>query len=114
VIRLTWPAWVFVICVVASLTCTVVGATIAAIAFARLAKHLDRTSSEAATLVDAQRVERNLARINNFANGIQPLIERSFAALGSLNAALTEMRLPEAMLALRTARAAVRLLISGR
>src|ERR1700722_15423017 len=105
--QLTWPSWVVVACAVASLACIVVGAIIVAVAFSRFSKHLDRTSEEAAALVDKQRLELNLARINNLIAGIEPLVERSFAALGTLNDALAELRLPEAMLALRAARASL-------
>jgi hypothetical protein len=111
---LTWPVWILVICVAASFACIVVGAIIAARAFARFSKHLDRTSSEAAGLVNAQRLQSNLVRITSLIDGIKPLGERSLGALGEINAALAELRLPQAALALRTAGAAVRLLFSGR
>lgn len=110
----TWPTWVLVICVAASFACMVVGALRAALALARLAKHLDRTSNEVATLVDAQRLESNLARMSNFANGVEALVARSRCAVNDITASLAEFRLPEAVLAVRTARAAVRLLLSGR
>jgi hypothetical protein len=112
--HLTWPAWILVICAVTSVACIVVGAIIAALAFAQFSKHLDRTSSKAEALVDAQRLEFNLARITHLIDGTEPLVERSLAAIGAINASLAEFRLPEAMLALRAARAAVRLLFSGR
>jgi hypothetical protein len=112
--HLTWPTWILMVCVVASLACVVAGATRAALAFARFSKHAKRTSDDAAAIVNSARLEANLASINQLSAGIEALVERARTALTSISVSLEELRLPQAMLALRAARAAVRLLISGR
>lgn len=112
--HLTWPAWILVICLLASFVCAIVAASVAVLALARFSKHLKRTSNEAAALVDAKRLEMNIARITGLVDGVEPFVDRSRVAIASINAALGELRLPEAMLAVRTASATVRLLFSGR
>jgi len=111
---LAWPLWIVAICAVASFACIVIGLSVAGVAFARFSRHLDRTSEDGANLMDADRAEMSLARINNAFEQMPVFIERARHAIDSIRASLEALRLPEAMLALRTARAAVRLLFSGR
>ncbi len=65
-------------------------------------------------MVDVRRAEAALARMSAAAEGIVPLIARAQRALVVIQSSLQTLRLPEAMLALRTASAAVQLLFSGR
>jgi len=114
VMQFAWPAWILMICAVASFVCVAIGAAMAGIAFARFSKHLKRTQAEAEATFDVARTEAALARIDAAVEGIGPLIVRAQNALITIQVSLEELRLPEASLALRTAGAAVRFLFSGR
>jgi len=102
------------VCVAVSLLCAIVGAAMAGAAAMRLKAHQERTQDLAEKLVDQQRLQKNLAQINASADRSPELSARAQAAVESIKTSLAELRLPKAMLALRAARVAVRLLFSGR
>ena len=53
-------------------------------------------------------------RINTDLDQMLPLLARVKEAVASINASLQQLKMPRAVLALRTAGAAIRLLLSGR
>ncbi|HVA26589.1 MAG TPA: hypothetical protein VNF68_00305 [Candidatus Baltobacteraceae bacterium] len=111
---MAWPAWILAICAATSLVCCAIATVIAGLAIVRVSKHVQATTHAFAEVADVSRTEANLARITAVIDAVDPLAARARAAVGSIRASLDAMRLPEAMLALRAARAAVRLLVSGR
>ncbi len=111
---MAWPAWIIAICVATSLVWCAIAAVIAGLAAARVSKHVRAITDAAAAIADVPRTEANLARIAAVSDAVDPLVARARTAVETIRASLDAMRLPEAMLALRAARAAVRLLGSGR
>lgn len=102
------------VCAVASLLFIIAGGAIAGVAAARLKHHQARTQEAAERLVDAKRVHAIVARLSAADVALAQLLDRAKAAVASIGASLEDLRLPQAMLALRAAGAAVRLLFSGR
>jgi hypothetical protein len=110
---MTWPAWVLVICAVASLVCVLYGVVRAAMAARVVKAHADRLKT-APLVTDAARAQTYVARINEDMAGIQALLERAQAAIAQINRGLADLRIPEAVAAVRTAGLAIRLLLNHR
>lgn len=105
--------WILAACIMLAIVLIVAGIIAAAIGGLRVKRHVEALKhspvlgypAEAQAL--AHRIEADLAQM-------QPLLERAKLAIDRINQSLQQLRLPEAAFALRTARAAIRLLISGR
>jgi hypothetical protein len=112
--QLSWPAWILVICAVASLVFVIAGVVIALRANARFNRHVAATAAFAQSIVDVERLNSVVRRLEADDISLALLADRVDAAGARINAALNDLRLPQAMLAVRTANAAIRLLLSGR
>ena len=111
--HLAWSQWTLVACVAASLILLAVGALRARSA---VAKTLWRTT-EVRSRIAALHVEsgqKYIDRINADVARMPDLIERVNVALDIMNRSMNTLKLPEAIASLRTAAAAVKLLVSGR
>ena len=110
---LAWPAWILVICAVIALVCVAYGALRAIAALRIVKKHSDalRASPLIARATGAQ---NDVNRIRADVVVIQSLVERSKYAIAEINQGFADLRIPQAVAAMRTANAAVRLLFSGR
>ena len=110
---MSWPAWVLVICAVLSVILIAYGALRAALAAKRVKDHTDRikasplATNAASAAVYGERINADLAQID-------VLLARANAAISSINASIQQLRIPEAVAAVRTAGAAIRLLFNGR
>lgn len=71
-------------------------------------------TQELVRALDFPSAERSVARINAAVAKMPLLADRANAAVASMNHSTSELKLPEAMSALRAAAAAVKLLFSGR
>lgn len=110
---MTWPAWVLVICAVVSLACMLYGAVAAGLAARTVKVHADRVRA-LPLLADAAAAQVNVQRINDDLAQLDGLLLRATAAVRTINEALAQMRIPQAVAAARTAGAAIHLLFSGR
>lgn len=110
---MSWAAWVLVICAVVAFACVVAGVVRAAVAGLAVKKHADALKSlPIVAEVTGARVYGE--RINARLGQMSELLARANGAVQSINASLQEMRIPEAVAAVRTAGAAIRLLFAGR
>ncbi len=107
--QLSWSAWVLVICAIVSLVAILFGVVRAALAAAVVKRHADVLTS-ALPVGDLAELEAYMQRINGAVEGIRPLIARGQAAVQRIDRALRELRMPEAIAALRLAGASLRLL----
>ena len=110
---MTWPAWVLVICAAVSFACVLYGALRAALAARTVKMHVDRVQAFP-LLADAAEARVSIQRINHDLARLDGLLARANVAVRTLNEALAQMRIPEAVAAARAAGAAIRLLFSGR
>lgn len=110
---MSWPAWVLVICAVVALACMLYGALRAALAARAVKAHVGRAKA-LPMVADLAKAEAYVHRINDDLARVNGLLARGKAAIDSINESVTRMRIPEAVLAVRTAGAALRLLFSGR
>jgi ATP-dependent protease ClpP protease subunit len=110
---LAWPALILWGCVALGVACAIAGAVIAAVGARRVKTHLGRLARTPIfqRLGEAQ---ANAHRIQIAAEDMTPLLQRASAALTNMNAAVTRVRLPQAIAALRLARVSIRLLLAGR
>ena len=108
---MAWPAWVLVICVVAALVCMSYGAISALRALQVVKKHADRMKSPP-LVAEVAKAQANVARINADMTAIEALLVRANAAVRSINEGIADLRIPEAIAAIRTAGAAIRLLLN--
>lgn len=108
-----WPAWVLGICVVAALVCVAYGALRLMRAAGIVKKHVNRMKA-LPVIGEAAKAERNVQRINADMAAIDELLVRANAAIRSINESLAELRIPEAVAAVRTAGAAIHLLFNSR
>ena len=92
----------------------IVGVIIAAVAAVRTKKRLDALKLRAETLVNVERAQVDAARLQRSLERAGPLLARAKAAIDEINTGLTELKLPQAVAALQTAGAAIRLLMNGR
>jgi hypothetical protein len=110
---MTWAVWVLVICAAVSFACLLYGVIRAALAARAVKQHVDRL--KATPLADdAAKAAVYGRRIGAALPQIEALLVRANAAISTISDALKELRIPEAVAALRTAGAAIRLLFSGR
>ena len=111
--HLAWPAWVLVICVVVALFCIAYGA-LRAMRAARVVKnHVERIKTSP-LVARVKQAELNVDRINVDVVAIDALLVRANAAIRTINEGIADLRIPEAILAVRTAGAAIRLLFNHR
>lgn len=108
-----WPAWVLWICVVAALLCMTYGGLRAMLAARVVKNHVDRMKA-LPIVAEVAKSEGYAARINADLAGIEELLVRANAAIRAINKGLAEMRIPEAIAAVRMAGAAIRLLFNSR
>ena len=73
-------------------------------------EHAQRLQAAPVAIFDATRLETAVGRINQDVNGLLPLLERASAAMREIRDGLEELRLREAMVALRLAGIAIRAL----
>lgn len=105
--------WILLACIALAIVLIVAGAVAAAISGLRVKRHADALKkspilgypAEAQAL--AHRIDADLAQM-------QPLLERAKIAIDTINRSLQQLRMPEAVLAVRTAGAAIRLLFPRR
>ena len=110
---IAWPSAVLIVGVAAAAACMLVGIAVAAVAGLRVKRHAD--ALQAHPLIQRAAAAPALGeRITHDLEAITGLTARAQAALEQLGAALQELRLPQAIAALRVAGAAIRLLVSGR
>lgn len=108
---MAWPAWVLVICVVAALGLTAYGAVRALTAARAVKNHVDRMKAQP-LVSKLARAKENMQRIDGNVTELEALLVRANAAVGTINDGIAEMRIPQAVAAVRTAGAAVRLLFN--
>lgn len=101
-------------CIVVAVVFVLVGAGTAAAAGLRTKRRADEVQRAATTLDVGDTLRGYETRLRASADAMQALLPRTRTALETLNAALRELRMPQAMLAIRTAAVAVRALTSGR
>ena len=109
---MTWAPWVLVICAAGALVCVLYGVIRAAVAARTVKAHADRLK-ELPVLAQAAQADVYAQRINDDVAQIDGLLVRANLAIQSINASIQKMRIPEAIAALRTAGAAIRLLASS-
>lgn len=100
--------------VIAGLLFALAGCIVAALAALRVKKRADALKAEAQAVVDVKAAQATALRLQTSLEAVGPLLDRAKAAIDEINTGLTEMKLPQAMAALRTAGAAIRLLASLR
>lgn len=110
---MTPQAWVLTACIVLAIVLTVAGVLRAVLSALRVKRHVAAVS-EAPFLGYAEEAQAYALRLNADLEEMAPLLARAKKALDSINDAVAEMRMPQAVFALRTASAALRLLFSGR
>ncbi|HET9030043.1 MAG TPA: hypothetical protein VFN49_07695 [Candidatus Aquilonibacter sp.] len=110
---MTWAVWVLLICAAVALVFVAYGAARAALAARVVKAHVDRVQS-ATVIADAAEAQVYAQRINDDLAQVEGLLARANAAIATINQGLHDLRIPEAIAALRTAGAAIRLLLSGR
>ena len=99
------------ICGVVAAVCAIVGATSVMRASRILADHADRLQAAAPlALLESGRFEKATARIARDFDGMNVQLMRARAAVDDIRKGLADLRLREAMMALRVAGAAVRAL----
>ncbi|HET7813722.1 MAG TPA: hypothetical protein VFL13_05065 [Candidatus Baltobacteraceae bacterium] len=108
---MAWPAWVLVICVVVALVLMAYGALRAMTAARVVKNHVDRMKAQP-LIGKLAKAQGDVQRINENVDAINALLVRANAAIRTMNDAIGEMRLPEAVAAIRTAGAAIRLLFN--
>ena len=100
-----------VICAVLAAACTLAGAAAVVRASRTLADHADRLQAAAPlALLDSGRFETATARIERDFDGMKLQLMRAAAAVEDIRKGLTDLRLREAVMALRVAGAALRAL----
>lgn len=92
----------------------IAGVIVAALAALRTKRRLDAVKARAATLLDVERMQLGMNRLQHAAEEAGPLVDRAKVAIDRINAGLRELKLPQAVFALQTAGAAIRLLLKGR
>ncbi|MBV8638643.1 MAG: hypothetical protein JO322_11210 [Candidatus Eremiobacteraeota bacterium] len=108
---MAWPAWVLVICVVLALVLIAYGA-VRAMSAARIVKnHVERMKAQP-LLAAFARAQSNMQQINEDVAALDALLVRANAAIRTMNDGIAEMRIPQAVAAVRTAGAAIRLLFN--
>jgi len=103
-----------VIVAAVALLLVVTGLVIALIALGRFKRRVQATMAHLNGVFDRERAAGIAAQLQSSIDEVAPLLVRANAALARINRALSELRLPQAVVALRTAGAAIRLLTSGR
>jgi hypothetical protein len=111
--NLTWPQWTLLGCVLASLLLMAIGAIRALGALAKT-KVRARATQDLVNALDLPSASQNAARMNGAVAAMPALAQRANVAVASMNQAIQDLKLPEAMAALRAAATAVKLLFSGR
>ncbi len=110
---IAWPTAVLIAGVAAAGACVLFGVAVAAVAALRVKRHAD--ALQAHPLIARAAAAPALGeRITHDLEALTGLSVRAQAALEQLAVALHEVRLPQAIAALRVAGAAIRLLLSGR
>lgn len=89
------------------------GVTVAALAARRTMRRLEEVQ-RSAIVADMKALETQAARINATLVKFSPLMQRANEAIARMNQGLRDLRLPQALAALRTAGAAIKLLLSFR
>ena len=112
-IALTWSQWTLVGCVIASCLLVLVGALRAKRAADVTKLRMTGVQSRVAAM-NAAIASARVERINADIAKMPALVERAQVAIHIMNRSLAALKLPEAVAALRTAAAAVKLLASGR
>lgn len=98
------PFWVIpAACGLAALICIAIGAVAVARERRTLQAHTEALRAASPTIVDSARLDAALSRIGSSAEAMQAEIARAGAALRAINDAVRELRLREAMTALRLA-----------
>ena len=110
---MTWPVWVLAICAAVALLCMLVGVIRAALAARVVNAHLQRLKNEP-LIAGASNAQACVKRINDDVAQIELLLARAQIALRTIREGIEDLRVPEAVVAVRTAGAAIRLLFSGR
>jgi hypothetical protein len=100
-------------CVVASLLLMAIG-SIRALGALKNTKARAQVTRELVEALDLPSANRNVARASAAIAAMQPLATRASVAVASMNQSIQDLKLPEAMAALRAAATAVKLLFSGR
>ena len=105
------PGWILVAGIVLAVVFAIAGIVTAALAGLRFKRRLDalKKAQLAHYVPEAQAY---VHRINTDLELMQTLLESAKASIDSINESLRELKMPQAILALRVAGAAVRLLIS--
>jgi hypothetical protein len=112
-VHLTWPQGLLFGCIVASLLFLLSGALRVLDALKKTKAHAESARALIAAL-DLPSADRNIARMNAAISAMPALAQRAMSAVASMNQSIRDLKLPEAMAALRTAATAVKLLFSGR
>lgn len=112
-LSLTWSQWTLVGCVIASFILTLAGAVRGLVALSSIRPHLAAAQSRVAA-IKASVVSARVDRISDDIANMPALIQRAQHAVDSMNRSLQALKLPDAVAALRSAAAAVKLLVSGR
>ncbi len=110
---MSWPAWVLVVCAVAALICIAYGALRAVRALRVVKNHVDRMKT-LPLLAEVKKAQVNANRINADMAAIDALLARANAAIRTINESIADLRIPEAVAAVRTAGAAITLLFNHR
>ena len=105
------PGWILGACIVLAVVFTIAGIVAAALAGLRFKQRLDalKKTPLAHYIPEGQAY---LHRIDTDLEQMKVLLETAKGAIDSINVALEALRMPQAILALRTARAAIRLLLA--
>ncbi len=105
------PGWILGAGIILALIFTVAGAIVAGLAALRFKRRL-QALKKAPLASYAPEAQAYLHRINADLEETKLLLENAKGALGRINESLRVLRMPEAILALRTAGAAIRLLLA--
>lgn len=108
---MAWPAWVLVICLVAALVLMAYGA-LRAMSALRVVKNHAQQMKNQPLLLELPRANGYMQRIDDDVAAIDALLVRANAAIRTINDGVADMRIPEAVAAVRVAGAAIRLLFN--
>ncbi len=108
-----WGIWVLWSGVIAGVLCLLAGVVPALVAARRVSKGM-KVLKTSRFVVESAELQRQFTRISGDLASVDALLVRAHLAVEQIKDGFSAMRIPEAMLALRTAGTAIRLLRSGR
>ncbi len=101
-------------CILVAVLLVIAGGVVALRAALHTKRRVEAIRDAAPGIVDVERAKADAERLRNAVDGIVPLLDRAKLAIDRINAGLRDLKLPQAIFALRTAGAAIRLLMNGR